>query len=334
MHQQLTQDEGVRVIEICEDDAGQRLDNYLFRKLKKVPKSRIYNLLRRGEIRVNKARKKPDYKLQPKDQLRLPPMRILTQKSRTQPPAQQLEGLEQKLAEWTVYEDKSLLVINKPPGLAVHGGSGVQIGLIELIRSNFQHAQNWELVHRLDRDTSGVIMIAKKRSMLRFLHQQLRESTIQKFYWAFLTGRFKQSVFSVKAPLLRVERASGERMVKVNAQGQNAHTNFEVIGEWAFKDGTLSWCQVSPITGRTHQIRVHALHLEAPILGDVKYGKPELDYWAKKAGFTGLMLHARKLIIPQPDSEPIQVEAMPPPNMCRLIQEHYPQHKAQLAITS
>jgi len=308
----------VTFITIDAESKGQRLDNYLFRELKTLPKTRIYNLLRRGEIRVNKGRKRADYKLCEHDVIRLPPNAQLA----TPAPianAQQQQEFDRKFEPWIIHEDDRLLVINKPPGLAVHGGSGLHYGLIELIRRHRPYAKNWELVHRLDRDTSGLIMIAKKRSELRRLHQVFRDNRLEKIYWAVLHGELSKDVYHVRAALKKNQLAGGARVVRVDSQGQPSETIFTVCGRG---DG-LTWVQAKPITGRTHQIRVHAQSIGHWIIGDDRYGQSDVNQNLRKGEKVGLMLHARQLKVPVCNAD--QQEHMaswiapPPAGMSALI---------------
>lgn len=273
-------------------EAGQRIDNFLLAKLK-VPKSKIYSILRKGEVRVNKGRIKPSYKLQLEDVVRIPPIRTSMEKKYELP---SYKAQELDLEKTVIYEDKNLIIINKPAGLAVHGGSGVSFGLIEALRVIRPHDKNLELVHRLDRDTSGCIMIAKKRSMLRGLHELLRERKIQKDYHLIVEGKTESS-FMVTEPLLKIEK-SGERIVVVSPEGQRAKSKFKVLEKYKYH--TL--LQGSPITGRTHQLRVHAAHCGYPIMGDRKYGSGK--------GSKRLYLHARQLVFDCPlTNQPIMVQA-------------------------
>ena len=244
----------VQLIEVPPELAGQRIDNFLVNVLKGVPKTLIYRILRKGEVRVNKGRIKPEYKIQAGDIVRVPPVR-LPERDEPVPVAQ---GLLQRLEAAIVYEDKALIVLNKPAGIAVHGGSGLSFGVIEAFRQLRPDAKELELVHRLDRDTSGLLMIAKKRSMLRHLHTALRGDGVDKRYMALVRGHWATSKKQVNAPLLKSNLRSGERMVEVNDEGKEALTVFRVLrrfGDFA------TMVEARPITGRTHQIRVHALHL-------------------------------------------------------------------------
>ena len=292
----------VRFIDICEAHEGQRIDNFLIRELKGVPKSRLYRLLRKGEVRVNKSRIKPEYKLCIGDQVRIPPVRIAEEA----PDATISNSLEAVLAASVLYEDDGLLVINKPAGLAVHGGSGINLGLIEALRLMRPQARSLELVHRLDRDTSGCVMIAKKRSMLRYLHQQLREGHIDKRYLALVTGRWPNRRKLVSAPLLKNNLQSGECMVNVSPEGKKSVTEFAIVKR--FELCTL--VEARPITGRTHQIRVHAMHAGHPLLGDVKYGDKDSCQHFRQLGLKRLFLHAASLTLQLPgDGGRIVVEA-------------------------
>ena len=296
----------VRMVTVEPAYAGQRIDNFLRNQLKGVPKSLIYRIIRKGEVRVNKGRIKPEYKLQAGDQVRVPPVRVAEPNA----PATASGGLLRALESAILYEDKQLLVINKPSGLAVHGGSGINLGLIEALRQLRPHEQNLELVHRLDRDTSGCIMVAKKRSMLKFLHQQLRQgkngSGIDKRYLALVCGLWPARKNRLEAPLRKNILQSGERMVRVEAEGQSSRTDYQVQERFA----DYSLVEARPITGRTHQIRVHCQYAGFPIAGDLKYGREDDNKRLKQVGLKRLFLHAQSLVIPLPDGAPsIRVEA-------------------------
>lgn len=292
----------VQFLEVRPELAGQRIDNFLRAQLKGVPKTLIYRILRKGEVRVNKGRVKPEYKLQAGDIVRVPPLRL----SEPDEPVPLAQGLLQRLEASVVYEDKSLLVINKPAGIAVHGGSGLSYGVIEAFRQLRPDAPDIELVHRLDRDTSGLLMIAKKRSMLRHLHEALRGDGVDKRYLALVRGSWPAARKQVSAPLLKNNLRSGERMVEVNPEGKDALTEFRVVrrfGEFA------TVVEASPITGRTHQIRVHARHAGHAIAGDNKYGDDDFSQEIREHGGKRLFLHAYRLTVQMPDKSTLTLEA-------------------------
>ena len=258
----------VQFLTISDDEAGQRIDNYLLSKLKGVPKSLMYRIVRKGEVRINKGRVKPEYKLQAGDILRIPPVRI---SEKEQPQISNKLNKVNQLGNQIIFEDDYLLAINKPSGIAVHGGSGLSFGVIEALRALRPEARFLELVHRLDRDTSGILLIAKKRSVLRHLHEQLRIKTIQKDYLALVRGQWQSHCKVVQAPLLKNELSGGERIVRVSEQGKPSETRFSI--EERYIAATL--IKASPITGRTHQIRVHTQYAGHPIALDDKYGDAE-----------------------------------------------------------
>ena len=275
----------VQFFTISDDEAGQRLDNFLLAKLKGVPKSLIYRIVRKGEVRVNKGRIKPEYKLQEDDVVRVPPVRVA---EKNELPVSTKLNKVAELESQILYEDEVMLVINKPSGIAVHGGSGLSFGVIEALRALRPEARFLELVHRLDRDTSGILLVAKKRSALRNLHEQLRVKTVQKDYLALVRGQWQSHVKVVQAPLLKNELASGERIVKVSEQGKPSETRFAI--EERYQNATL--VKASPVTGRTHQIRVHTQYAGHPIALDDKYGDKEFDKYMQDLGLNRLFLHA------------------------------------------
>ncbi|WP_028239998.1 23S rRNA pseudouridine(955/2504/2580) synthase RluC [Stutzerimonas azotifigens] len=292
----------VQLLEVAPELAGQRIDNFLRTQLKGVPKTLIYRILRKGEVRVNKGRIKPDYRLQAGDLVRVPPLRLPERDEPVPVAASLLERLEAAI----LYEDKGLVVLNKPAGIAVHGGSGLSFGVIEALRQLRPEAKEMELVHRLDRDTSGLLMIAKKRSMLRHLHQALRGDGVDKRYLALVRGRWESARKQVSAPLLKNTLRSGERMVEVDDEGKEALTLFKVVrrfGEFA----TL--VEARPITGRTHQIRVHAKHAGHSIAGDSKYGDEAFTREVRELGGKRLFLHAYALRVPLPEGGVLELEA-------------------------
>lgn len=303
----------VSILEIDADQAGQRLDNFLIARLKGVPRSKIYNVIRKGEVRVNKGRIKPEYKLMAGDSVRIPPIR--TAEAGTEAKAShQMMAL---LADSILYEDNGLLVINKPPGLAVHGGSGVSLGLIETLRQMRPDARHLELVHRLDRDTSGCLMVAKKRSYLRHLQAALREKSagaggIQKVYQALVIGEWSKRCHQINAPLLKMEVAGGERIVKVNPEGKPSLTEFKLLRRY---EG-FSLIEARPITGRTHQIRVHAQYAGHSLVGDEKYGNDDINAALRELGVKRLFLHASALAFYLPESDKLtRVEAPLPQDL-------------------
>lgn len=292
----------VQLIEVAPELAGQRIDNFLINVLKGVPKTLIYRIVRKGEVRVNKGRIKPEYKLQAGDVVRVPPVRLPERDA----PVPVAQGLLQRLEAAIVYEDKALIVLNKPAGIAVHGGSGLNFGVIEAFRQLRPDTKELELVHRLDRDTSGLLMIAKKRSMLRHLHTALRGDGIDKRYMALVRGHWATAKKQVNAPLLKSNLRSGERMVEINEEGKEALTIFRVLrrfGDFA------TMVEARPITGRTHQIRVHALHAGHCIAGDSKYGDEDFTREIRELGGKRLFLHAYALTVPLPDGGELKLEA-------------------------
>ena len=285
----------VQFVTIDPDLEGQRIDNYLRTFLKGVPKSLIYRILRKGEVRVNKKRVKPEYKLQPNDELRIPPVRV---SEPTELPSTKLNKVS-SLENHILYEDDCLIVLNKPSGTAVHGGSGLSFGVIEALRALRPQQKFLELVHRLDRDTSGCLLIAKKRSALKNLHEQLRDRKVDKRYQALVDGEWSANRFKVKAPLLKNTLQSGERVVVVNEEGKPSETRFRILE--SFDQATL--VEASPITGRTHQIRVHCLHAGHPIAADNRYGDKEFDQRTQKLGLKRLFLHAHSLAFIHPNTD-------------------------------
>jgi 23S rRNA pseudouridine955/2504/2580 synthase len=292
---------GVHYLTVDADSRGQRLDNYLIRELKGVPKTRLYRALRKGEIRVNKGRVKADYRLVAGDMVRIPP---LSRPAASDPPAVPRYWAEQ-IEQRVIYEDRDLLVINKPSGLAVHGGSGLNFGLIECLRQMRPEDRYLELVHRLDRDTSGLILIARRPAMLRELHRQLREDKIDKRYLALVRGNWPRSLRVIDAPLAKNVLQSGERMVRVSKEGKRSVTEFSVIEK--LSGATL--LEAKPVTGRTHQIRVHAQHAGFPLLGDDKYSDDRTAALCRQLGLQRLFLHARALRISLPEGGRLALDA-------------------------
>ena len=284
----------VRFVTIDEGHAGQRLDNFLLTLLKGVPKSRIYKLLRTGEVRINKGRVKAETRLEIGDVVRIPPVRVSESEPGPSPALRKIQALDAAV----LLETDGYIVINKPAGMAVHGGSGVSYGVIEGLRALRPEAPFLELVHRLDRDTSGCLLVAKKRSALRAFHEALREKDMDKVYQALVIGKWSNRKQLINAPLLRNELKSGERVVRVHPEGKESQTRFAVLEN--FPSCTL--VEASPLTGRTHQIRVHAAHAGHPLLGDEKYGTDETVALAGQLGLKRLFLHAASLSFIEPAS--------------------------------
>ena len=284
----------VQFVDIDEDMAGQRIDNFLRNQLKNIPKSMIYRIVRKGEVRVNKKRIKAEYKLKAGDLVRIPPVTV-EEKVEEDVPSTKLNKVSE-LEHCIIYEDDHMLILNKPSGTAVHGGSGLKFGAIEALRALRPEARFLELVHRIDRDTSGILLVAKKRSALRHLQAQFREKTVQKYYFALVMGEWKNSCKVVNAPLLKNEVNS---IVRVNPNGKASETRFKVLEK--FKDATL--IQASPITGRTHQIRVHTQYTGHPIAWDDRYGDRRFDAYTGKVGLDRLFLHAANIKFTHPGSE-------------------------------
>lgn len=276
-----------QIIEVDDERAGQRIDNFLLASLKGVPKSRVYRMLRKGEVRVNKGRIKANYRLQSGDAVRIPPIRVAEAAAPANPGSRVLQRIEASI----IVEEKGFLLLNKPSGIAVHGGSGLNYGIIEALRVLRPDAPYLELVHRLDRETSGCLLIAKRRSVLRELHRLLRENGMDKRYLALVKGRWSGGERRVEAPLLKNTLRSGERVVTVSDEGKPATSIFRPVE--VFADASL--VEVSLLTGRTHQIRVHAASIGHPIAGDEKYGDEAFNRQMKEYGVRRLFLHAKSL---------------------------------------
>jgi 23S rRNA pseudouridine955/2504/2580 synthase len=298
-----------RTLEVGEEAAAQRIDNFLLRHLKGVPKSHVYRVLRSGEVRVNSGRVKPEYRLQAGDRVRVPPIRV-----------SQEAKAKAKPAEFPiVYEDAALLVVDKPAGVAVHGGSGVSFGVIESLRASRPQAKFLELAHRLDRDTSGLLIVATKRTALVELHRMLREGEVTKEYLTVARGQWEGAGRELRESLHKYVDAKGERRVAVHEDGKEAVTRVRVLRTSA----AFSLLQVSLLTGRTHQIRVHLAHAGHPVLGDAKYGDFELNRRLEKAGVRRLFLHASRLAFAHPLSrERIELKAPLPAEIKKFVDEH------------
>jgi len=290
----------VQVIEIKEDQDGQRLDNWLLRQINGAPKSLIYRIIRKGEVRVNKGRKKANYRLCAGDLVRIPPLRIETETEKKSLP----QSLMHEIKASILLDNQHCLVINKPAGLAVHGGSGLHFGVIDVVKALFPDQEYLELVHRLDRETSGCLMLAKSRKALIFLHEQIKAGTVIKKYMAGLAGNWQGGKKTVKAPLKKNSMQGGERMVEVDEAGKAAISHFRPIQHYR----NLTLVEVEIETGRTHQIRVHAAHEGHPVAGDKKYGEREYNKWIREQGLNRMFLHAYWLEFMLPGgAEPMQI---------------------------
>ena len=314
--------DSVSLITVAEHEAGQRLDNYLIKTLKGVPKSHIHRIIRAGEVRLNKKRCKPDSRIQTGDLLRIPPVRTAEKQRSSENRAQAVPAREFTI----IYEDDALLVIDKPAGTAVHGGSGVSFGVIEQIRRARPEARYLELVHRLDKDTSGLLMIAKKRSALVKLHEAIRNDHPKKIYLALGVGKLPNDSFHVKLPLFKYTGAQGEKMVRVSEDGQSAHTIFRVLNR--FSDDLLHQVGLSHLTlvqatlktGRTHQIRVHLQSQHCPIAGDERYGDYQANKRLQKLGLKRMFLHAAELHLDHPlTGEKLILKAPLPQDLAQFV---------------
>lgn len=282
----------VEWVTVGPEQGGQRIDNFLLRHLKGVPKTRIYRILRKGEVRVNKGRIKPDYRVQVGDEIRIPPLRR-SRPERQPPPAHSIGTLEERI----LYEDKRIIIVNKPSGMAVHGGSGVSYGVIEAMRHWRQDLHYLELVHRLDRETSGCLVLAKKRSALRQMHSLMREGDVDKRYLALVRGAWRNGKQRIELGLRKNVLRSGERMVNVDDDGKLSVSTFIPLAV----DNRASLMEIHIETGRTHQIRVHAAHLGHPVAGDDKYGDRDFNRELHALGLRRLFLHARSLAFTMQD---------------------------------
>lgn len=290
----------VRFISIDADQAGQRIDNFLLTLLKGVPKSKIYQIVRKGEVRVNKGRIKVHYKIQAGDNIRIPPVRVAKRDDIIVS-----KSLIRLMLDSVIYEDDEIIALNKPSGIAVHGGSGIKVGVIESLRLAKPEAKFLELVHRLDKNTSGCLLIAKKRSALRFLQDRFRQHKIHKKYLALVKGNVKNKSYHVELGLLKITLPSGEQVVRVNTDGKKAISDFNVIASTKI----ASLYEVIIKTGRTHQIRVHAQSLGHPVAGDEKYGDDEFNSQMKSNGLKRMFLHAEKLTVKTPQGKVLNLRA-------------------------
>ena len=298
----MTTHDAPRFVTVDDFSVGQRLDNYLIKLLKGVPKSRIYRIIRKGEVRVNKGRKKADYNLKAEDLIRIPPIRTSTEKEIK--PSQSLLKL---LENAVLYEDKGMLIINKIHGMSVHGGSGISVGIIEALKS--QYKEPIELVHRLDRATSGCLILAKKRSVLKSLHSQLVNHQFEKRYTALVKDTWSKKKHTIDAPIYQNSRYS-----VIDSKGKDSLSHFHPIKNFELGDFNASLVEVSIETGRTHQIRVHAKFAGHPVAQDDKYGDGDFDQFMKKKGLNRLFLHAKTLTFTNPLTNEIQKVNAPLPD--------------------
>jgi 23S rRNA pseudouridine955/2504/2580 synthase len=313
---QPAQSTGVRLLEVDQEFTGQRIDNFLLAQLKGVPRSLIYRLLRTGQVRVNKGRKKPHYKLNTGDIIRIPPVYLVERE-----PSQASNSDKDQLSNSILYEDKSLIILNKPAGMAVHGGSGINYGVIEAFRQLRPEGRFLELVHRLDRETSGCLVLAKKRSALVRLHEMLRREhgkSMDKTYLALLRGVWQGKKKKINAPLEVNSRQSGERFVTVSSNGKPATSIF--VPERNYPEAGACLVSIRLLTGRTHQARVHALSIDQPIAGDERYGDRAFNRRMKLVGLKRLFLHASRLRFRHPlDDKQMDIEAPLPEPLAALL---------------
>jgi len=308
-----TGNNSVRHVVVDEEAEGQRIDNWLIAHCKGVPKSHLYRILRSGEVRVNSRRADATCRLQPGDHVRIPPLRLAERA-----PDAVADAAKERVEFPILYEDEALLAIDKPEGMAVHGGSGVSFGVIEALRRQRPQAKFLELAHRLDRETSGILLIGKKRLALTALHDMFREhgAGADKRYLALVKGRWMNVTQHVRLPLFKFQTAQGERRVRVANEGKTAHTVFRLLARWP----QVSLLEAQLKTGRTHQIRVHLAHLGFPILGDEKYGDFALNHELRRGALKRMALHAWRMDFRHPLSgAPLQLSAALPESLCQYI---------------
>jgi len=299
------------VVVVDEDRAAQRVDNFLLRALKGVPRSHVYRLLRGGEVRVNSRRVEATYRLQAGDRVRIPPVRTSAARAGR-------AAVRPDPGFRVVFEDEALLVIDKPSGVAVHGGSGVSFGVIEQLRAARPAGRFLELAHRLDRETSGLLVLAQKRAALTAIHAALREGRVVKRYLALVRGAWSRPHRTVELPLRKRVTPAGERHVSVGEGGQSSRTDFRLVERCA----GFSLVEATLATGRTHQIRVHAAHLGFPIAGDDRYGDFELNKALAKRGLKRMFLHAHALAFDHPlDARRIELESPLPRDLARFLEQ-------------
>ena len=315
----------VRQFEVTEEEAGQRLDNFVHKHLGDIPRSRVYRVIRKGEVRVNGHRAGPDTRLQAHDKIRIPPVRVRPPEEIGRPSLE----LQERMRKAIIYEDDKLLVLDKPSGIAVHGGSGVSFGVIEALRA-LRPEEHLELAHRLDRDTSGCLIVARSTATLRILHALLREeeTTFEKRYLTLLKGPWDLGKKRIDAPLRTDTRVNGERTVRVDASGKPSLSEFRPV-QFFGKRATLM--EVSLLTGRTHQIRVHALHAGHPVAGDEKYGDPEFNESMAELGLNRMFLHAHSVSFDWPEGGQFSVNTPLPPELSSVVEriEHLPRPRSR-----
>jgi 23S rRNA pseudouridine955/2504/2580 synthase len=305
---------------ITEQEAGQRIDNFLMRHFKTVPRSRVYRLLRKGEVRVNRKRVEAEYRIAAGDEVRLPPVRI----DHAEEPGQPSSRLRELIERAVIFQDKHLLVIDKPAGVAVHGGSGMSFGVIEALRAS-RPRETLELVHRLDRDTSGCLAVARDRATLVSLHALIRDAGMHKTYLALVSGSWQLGVKRIDAPLATDDRRHGERHVRVAAAGKDSVSVFKPV---QFFGSAATLMEVDIPTGRTHQIRVHAAFAGHPLLGDDKYGDRERNAEVKRQGLRRIFLHAQSIAFDWPGSGvPFHVSAPLPAELSAVLDSMAPKKR-------
>jgi len=303
----------VRQFEVTAEEAGQRLDNFVHKHLGDIPRSRVYRVIRKGEVRVNGHRAGPDTRLQAHDKIRIPPVRVRPPEEIGRPSA----DLQERIRKAIIHEDNRLLVLDKPSGIAVHGGSGISFGVIEALRA-LRPEVHLELAHRLDRDTSGCLIVARSTAALRIVHALLREedTSFEKRYLTLLKGQWDLGKKRIDAPLRTDTRVSGERTVRVDASGKPSLSEFRPV-QFFGKRATLM--EVSLLTGRTHQIRVHAAHAGHPVAGDEKYGDAEFNETMSELGLNRMFLHAHSVSFDWPDGGPFSVNTPLPPELAAVV---------------
>jgi 23S rRNA pseudouridine955/2504/2580 synthase len=305
----------VRQFEVTEEEAGQRLDNFVHKHLGDIPRSRVYRVIRKGEVRVNGHRAGPDTRLQAHDKIRIPPVRVKPPEEVGRPSA----DLQERIRQAIVYEDSRLLVLDKPSGIAVHGGSGISFGVIEALRA-LRPEEHLELAHRLDRDTSGCLIVARSTAALRIVHALFREedTSFEKRYLTLLKGQWDLGKKRIDAPLRTDTRVSGERTVRVDASGKPSLSEFRPV-QFFGKRATLM--EVSLLTGRTHQIRVHAAHAGHPVAGDEKYGDAEFNESMAVLGLKRMFLHAHSVSFDWPEGGQFSVNTPLPPELAAVVEK-------------